>query len=331
MGKTNTLLKPYPFYSNTSNWSLVNRLFYSIVCVMVCFAFLATSAKASVFTFAALGDTQDTSTQGLTRLNTLIHDINRQQPAFTVHVGEFKGGRAPCDHQYYQRVLHTANQFSSPLIYLPGDNDWTDCFHSNVDPLERLRYLRGLLYPKATSLGQTPMPLSRQSAQEKFTDFPENVWWEYEGVVFASFHNVGTNNNLYSDQQAINEHLQRNAANLAWLEYVFARASSAKAVVLFTHANLQFGTPAWQPTGFDDFRSALGHYVRQYPRPVLLVHGDTHQHKIDKPLKYQRQTVANFTRLEVFGSPDLGVVYIHVYPDSEQVFHFEPVAVNLVD
>ena len=290
---------------------------------------LPANLLAAPFTFATLGDTQDISDKGQARLNVLIESINQRQPAFVVHIGELKGGGDACGDEYYQRLLRTANQFNNPLVYLPGDNDWTDCFHSGFDPLERLGYLRDLLYPKPMSLGRTVMHLNRQSVQPEYRYFPENVWWQQGDVLFASFHNVGTNNNLYTNSHAVQEHLIRNRANLAWLGQIFERASSAKALVLFTHANIKFDALPWEPTGFDNFRAALKDHVRKFSRPVLFVHGDTHKHKIDKPLKYKRQTLANFTRLEVFGSPDLGVIYVHVHPEKEHVFRFEPVAVNL--
>ncbi len=306
----------------------MNIVRYSCLLLTILFL-LPTNVLAEPFTFATLGDTQDISDKGQARLNGLIESINQRQPAFVVHIGELKGGSDSCRDDYYLRLLRTANQFNTPLIYLPGDNDWTDCFHSEFNPLERLRYLRELLYSTPMSLGKKVMPLNRQSVQLKFKDFPENVWWQQGDILFASFHNVGTNNNLYTNSDAIQEHLSRNAANLAWLDDIFTRASSAKALVLFTHANIKFDALPWEPTGFDNFRVALSDHVRVFARPVLFVHGDTHKHKIDKPLKYKSQTLANFTRLEVFGSPDLGVVYVHVHPETEQVFRFEPVATNL--
>jgi hypothetical protein len=297
-------------------------------CILASFFVLPTFALAAPFTFATLGDTQDISDEGQERLNSLIESVNQRQPSFVVHIGELKGGGDSCHDEYYQRLLRTANRFNNPLVYLPGDNDWTDCFHSQFNPLERLGYLRKLLYSEPVSLGKTVMPLTRQSVQSDFRDFPENVWWQQGEVLFASFHNVGTNNNLYTNLQAIQEHLRRDAANLAWLDQIFERASSAKALVIFTHANIRFDALPWDPTGFDNFRAALIDHVRRFARPVLFVHGDTHKHKIDKPLRYNGETITNFTRLEVFGSPDLGVIYVHVHPETEHVFRFEPVALN---
>ena len=301
------------------------NIYKYILCFFSSFFALPSFVFAAQFTFVALGDTQDTSVEGQKNINSLVEQVNKRQPAFAVHIGEFKGGSAACNNEYYQRILQTANRFEGPLVYLPGDNDWTDCFHSNFNPIERLSHLRKLLYPEAVSLGQSVMPLTRQSAQPKFKNFPENVWWQQNDVVFATFHNVGTNNNLYSNEQAVKEHLSRNAANLAWLDKVFEKASTAKALVIFTHANIKFDAFSWEPTGFDQFRAALSDHVQKFARPVLFVHGDSHQHRIDKPLKVKGKTVVNFTRLEVFGSPDLGVIYVDVNPETDNVFKFAPV------
>jgi hypothetical protein len=139
---------------------------------------------------------------------------------------------------------------------------------------------------------------------------------------------VGTNNNLLTDADAAAEHLARNAANLAWLDEAFTKAvaENAAAVVVLTHANLQFDTPAWRKTGFDSFREALTAKTQAFAKPVLLVHGDSHTFTIDKPMKNATmQTVANFTRLEVFGSPDLGVVYLTIDTTKANPFSFRPV------
>lgn len=97
---------------------------------------LPTIVFAAPFTFVTLGDTQDISDKGQERLNSLIESVNQRQPSFVVHIGELKGGGDSCRDEYYKRLLRTANRFNNPLVYLPGDNDWTDCFHSQFDPLE---------------------------------------------------------------------------------------------------------------------------------------------------------------------------------------------------
>ncbi|HKN91283.1 MAG TPA: hypothetical protein VJ622_13495, partial [Acidimicrobiia bacterium] len=60
---------------------------------------------------------------------------------------------------------------------------------------------------------------------------------------------------------------------------------------------------------------------------VVLVHGDTHFFKLDKPLIDQAHLIPNFTRLETFGSPDVDWVKGTADPKSRNYFTFEPMVV----
>ena len=56
-------------------------------------------------------------------------------------------------------------------------------------------------------------------------------------------------------------------------------------------------------------------------RPLLgavVGHGDTHIHRVDRPLKDPRsgKPLANFTRAEVFGSPDVNWLQVRVSENS---------------
>jgi hypothetical protein len=45
----------------------------------------------------------------------------------------------------FQNRLDLFNRFTAPFIFVPGDNEWTDCHRANnggFDPLERLDRLR---------------------------------------------------------------------------------------------------------------------------------------------------------------------------------------------
>jgi hypothetical protein len=61
---------------------------------------------------------------------------------------------------------------------------------------------------------------------------------------------------------------------------------------------------------------------------VLLVHGDTHFFKLDKPLLKQDDLIENFTRLETFGSPNVHWVRVTVDPASREVFTVHPMLVK---
>jgi len=294
------------------------------------------AAAAERFSFAALGDAPYREAH-FPHLERLITRINAFQPAFTVHVGDIKNGISPCDDAVYERMRGLFDRFEGPLVYTPGDNEWTDCHrtsqsgHSGHDPLERLQHLRGIFFPGPGSLGRNPMPLQRQSAEPHFAKYAENARWERAGVHFATVHVVGSNNNLQRNQAAINEYIERNAANLAWINTTFdrAEAAQARAVVVVLQAD-----PWWeldaredQRSGFTDTIRLLKDRIIRYNRPVLLLHGDKHRFVIDKPLYLNRQLIYNATRVMVFGDREVQGLVVTVDPDDPDVFSFRTLTV----
>lgn len=293
-------------------------------------------AAAQRYSFVAIGDIPYREAH-FPHLERLIARINGVAPAFTVHVGDIKSGVSPCDDAVFERMHALFQTFERPLVYTPGDNEWTDCHrnsqpgHPGHDPVERLDRLRGLFFAAPGSLGRNPMPLERQSADPKFAKFIENARWDRGGVQFATVHVVGSNNNLQRNQAAVNEYIERNAANLAWIQSTFARAtgSNAKAVVLVLHAD-----PWWeldaredQRSGFTDTIRVLKGEIMRFGKPVLLVHGDKHRFIIDKPLFFNRQLIYNATRLMVFGDREVQGVMVTVDPDDPDVFSFRTLTV----
>ena len=297
------------------------------------------SADANGFAFALIGD-MPYGAEGNLKYPNVIADINADRKlAFVVHDGDIKNGSSLCSDEMYAERLDLFNSFLHPLIYVPGDNEWTDCHRANngaYDPLERLALLRSLFYPDQQSLGQRTMALKRQSADPAYAAYPENVIWMMRGVVFAGLHVVGSNNNLGRTPVADAEYVARNGATLDWLRkaFVLARLARARAVMLVIQANPGFDLPAAQRTGFNDFLAMLEAETIAYGRPVALVHGDSHYFRIDKPLIGTRsgRRVENFTRVETFGENDNHWLHVAVEPQSPNVFVFDQriVEANLV-
>src|SRR6478752_9418977 len=86
--------------------------------------------------------------------------------SFTVHVGDIKNGSSACTNEYCSMIRSQFDRFTMPLVYSPGDNEWTDCHRTTngtYDPLERLAFLRQTLYTDDLSLGQKKLTLTRQT------------------------------------------------------------------------------------------------------------------------------------------------------------------------
>jgi hypothetical protein len=148
-------------------------------------------------------------------------------------------------------------------------------------------------------------------------------------------HLIGSRNGLRSfprrtaaDDQEVQ---RRTAAATAWLRESFAEADAADApaVVVAFHGTLAFGQPADARRVYEPFATALEEEVQRFGKPVLAVHGDAHTLTVDHPL-VRRPTgrwLANFTRLEVPGSPNVGWVRVVVTPGAAQPFSFQPLIV----
>ena len=66
--------------------------------------------------------------------------------------------------------------------------------------------------------------------------------------------------------------------------------------------------------------SALTAETRNFPGEVLLVHGDTHHYRVDRPLSGANEgPLANFTRVEVFGSPFVNWVRVQAIEENGRI------------
>ena len=300
--------------------------------------FFSTSASAERFSFIALGDTPYFLPGDYDAFGRLIARVNTLKPAFTLHVGDIISGQTRCDDALFLKVRDMFATFDGALVYTPGDNEWTDCHRPNsgrFDPVERLARVREMFFADPTrSLGKAPIKVTSQSADARYAKFVENARWERAGVVFATLHIPGSNNNLQRDQAAVNEYIERNAANLAWIDAIFAHAqeSNAKGVVLAFQANLRFELEPPQTdlrSGFNDTLIALKRNAIAWGKPVLLIHGDHHHLIIDQPLIGPgRKRIMNVTRLMVHGEDEVHATIVGIDTDNPDLFSFTPVYIK---
>src|SRR6266446_1869143 len=157
-------------------------------------------AHAEKFDFVAVGDMPyGPREKAWPPYEHLISQINRQKPAFTFHVGDFKSGGSPCTDEEFEAQLGFFSRFDSALVYTPGDNEWTDCHRAaqSFEPRERLAKLRQMFYAQPMSLGKQPFAVLRQSdAMQGFETYRENLRFERAGILFVTLHIVGSNNNF---------------------------------------------------------------------------------------------------------------------------------------
>jgi hypothetical protein len=174
--------------------------------------------------------------------------------------------------------------------------------------------------------------------------YVENRRWQLDRVIYATLHVVGSNNNLGDPDPDPVEWAARDRATNAWMHETFAEADSraAKGVMLFIQATPGFDqrdptrAPVRNPQtllpkdGFYNFLTALRRETIEFGRPVVLVHGDSHYSRVDKPLLDRNgNRIEHFTRVETPGanaqsaSNDAQWVRATVDSSDPEVFAFE--------
>jgi hypothetical protein len=297
------------------------------------------------YTIALFGD-MPYNALGKSQYPNLLADINDGHVAFSAFDGDLKaGGDGPCTDSLYTTAIASFNSLKRPLVWVPGDNDWTDCWGrygpgtGTADPIERLNHERQLFASTNQSLGQKTLTLTRQSAS-----YPENFRFSYGPVVYVGLNVQGSNDNYpYAgvdgetrpqteiDRQRAEE-VARKAADISWLNAAFdyATRTGAKGVMVIWQADPNFNNEEHLADtrsydAYADYVAALRADTLAFHGQVVLVHGDSHYFKLDKPLNGPSDGVlANFTRVETFGARNTHWVSATIDKNDPNLFEFEP-------
>jgi hypothetical protein len=270
------------------------------------------------FSFAVMGDAPYYWWEEL-RFRLVLKDLGAHDLTSVISIGDIFW--RPCSDEMYRRTREQFNPLRHPVVYTPGDNEWFDCWEpasGGFMPQERLIRLREIFFnPPTQSLGRRRIALASQP------EFVENVRWTDNAVVFATAHLIGSWNGMkpFPARAAVDDAAarRRTESAAAWMRETFsaAKASNASAVVIALHGNPFDEEPKYREP-FQPFLITLQEEVEQFRRPVLVAHGDDHEFTVDRPLE-----LANLTRLEVPGSPDVGWVRVTVTPSARNSFAFE--------
>lgn len=291
----------------------------------VAFALWTTLAGADTWRFALIGDTPYSDYER-SELPKMLDAIADSQAEFVAHIGDFKHGSARCDDALFEdrRTLFDASRI--PFVFVPGDNEWTDCdrlSNGAYVPLERLDKLRSLFWADNHSLGQNRLKLERQPGNS-----PEHARFRVGPVLFVALNLPGGNNNWGLTRESSAEYRARNPLVITWLKenFALARRESLKGIVLLFQANPDFKhfAQGLAHDGYREFLNVLRDETARFPGAVVAVHGDTHHSRIDQPLRDESgQALSNFTRVETFGYPFMGWTRGIIDTGTPQLFRFE--------
>jgi len=258
----------------------------------------AETAERAPYTFAVIGDVPYGSADEAA-FPSFVDRINADPDvALVTHLGDIKSGSTTCTDQRFANVAAQFARFQDPLVYTPGDNEWTDCHRVNnggYQPLERLAKVRRVFFPSpGTTLG-APSHVTSQASQ----GVPENVRYVRGGVSFATLHVVGSNDDLNpwdgignteATPEQVSEEQHRMAAAVENVRAAFRTAKTQQlgTVVLQQQADMFDPTvPDPQPSAYSAFRplvQALVDESRRFHGRVYLFNGDSHRFNVDRPL-----------------------------------------------
>lgn len=304
------------------------------------FATPAWAAGPNTFEFVALGDMPYNIPKDYEKFDRLIAAINKVGPAFSIHVGDIKSGSSPCTNDNFQKVFDQFATFEGPLVYTPGDNEWTDCHRERAgkfDPLERLSVVRQMFYPNpGQSLGRKPMAVESQAmAMPEYKTFVENVRFEKNGVMFVTLHVVGSNNNFEPlNPKWAMEYFDRDKANMAWLDDSVKRAAErgSKAMVIAFQANPYDirqkypGLPV--AAAFNSTIKGIERAAKAFNKPILVIQGDEHVFEYAPMQTGEFKPIPGVMRLQVMGAEEVHAVRVAVDPDDAAVFSIYPLIVR---
>jgi Calcineurin-like phosphoesterase len=267
--------------------------------------------SANPLTLAVFGDApygaNNADTAAFDATPAFVDAVNHDPKVDLVaHVGDIHSGSQRCTVAYDRSIADLWTAFKDPLVYTPGDNEWTDCQKTKElpgsdfggDPLQNLAAVRSIFFPRAGyTLGGRAKRVLSQAQVGSGTDsgYVENVLWEQSQTLFVTLNLPGGSNNdadnwygLPRTQTQTDEISQRTQADLDWLSQAFAQADAdgVGSVVVLEQADmwdLDGKTPA-HIAGYRPFIDSIAANTLAFGKPVLLFNGDSHAYRSDNPL-----------------------------------------------
>jgi hypothetical protein len=275
------------------------------------------TGSANPLTLAVFGDApyggSNTDTAAFSATPAFVQAVNHDPKVELVaHVGDIHSGSQKCTVAYDQSVFDLWTAFKDPLVYTPGDNEWTDCQKTkelpgsdfNGDPLPNLAAVRSIFFPRVGyTLGGRNKQVVSQAQIGTGTDanYVENVFWEQSRTLFVTLNLPGGSNNDNDNwyghprtQAQTDEVAQRTQADLDWLDAAFAQANAdgVRSVLILTQADMwDTADKAAHELGYKPIIDSIASHTLAFAKPVLLINGDSHMYRSDDPLVQGSQCV----------------------------------------
>ena len=184
-------------------------------------------------TIAVIGDmpygTSPTDTAQFLASPAFINSINSDSDvSLVLHAGDIHSGKEYCTEAYDVSVYNQWKAYKYPVVYTPGDNEWTDCHkkkegggaynaatglidyvvdasgnridYAGGDPVANLGLVRSIFFASPGKTLGASMNVHAQAqeydaAHPSDSNYVENVWFEKSNVLFLTLNIPGGSNN----------------------------------------------------------------------------------------------------------------------------------------
>ncbi len=227
----------------------------------------------------------------------------RNDIPFAIHLGDVGRPEYACSQEWRNQTLNNWQNLEKPVVFTPGDNDWTDCDRVQLDPLTELAQIRstfygeyGLLYGKNGLC--TANIFSLQCEFQPSQTLPELIQWSYNNIAFGSVHMVGSRNGWVDDdpvrQLEVKQRVEGMKKLLSNLQNT-ALTNNNAAVVVATQVDPFEGGEC--QGDYIELCNSLKELAQTVKVPVLFAHGDTNAYCFHKPFAH----IDNLWRLNAAG------------------------------
>ncbi|MAQ99852.1 MAG: hypothetical protein CMI00_04860 [Oceanospirillaceae bacterium] len=277
---------------------------------------LSEDSDNTPLSFVVVGDMPYSTAEEDALNGPIFAAIQTSKTPLLIHVGDIKSGGDSCSKTFFEmRHRQLLNLLPGRTVYTPGDNEWTDCDRLTLThPVSELEMLDEVRQQIVRDMPDYPADWHLRTQP----GYPENSLWQLHNTQFVTLHQTGTSNGrvqiLKSDEaDTLNQVAARDSANLSWLTLAFenARNSAADALIVSHHADItqvkykDVACSSGNPRECDpylayrqrlselaaDFKDASGQL-----KPVLVIHGDTHEYCMAKDMDGE-----NIWRLNAWG------------------------------
>ena len=192
------------------------------ILLAVLIAGAARAADGDAFSFALIGDLGYRPDQE-PMVERVFAGLATERLSFVVHDGDLGSpSNGSCTNKHWSRRFAQFEASPQPLVYTPGDNEWTDC-HA-ADGAAGLRAARAPARAARALLRARDELRPADDGAHPPGGYPENARWTMGGITFVTLHVVGSNNGRGRTSEGDAEFAARTAADIAWMREGFAAA-----------------------------------------------------------------------------------------------------------